>query len=168
MLKKFLGGLAGCLLAVQVFGSPAAAQSPDRSSDIGYELWKQQLVRGSLQQEEMSPEAVVDVSGTFRVRGIVQRKTPDISYCSCGVEFVHTAAPGRTYSQQGQMKLSGTECTMDVPFHFERATSDKPVQGYIYTYCESTDGQYRRSSQDIRPFPIKNGPSRIIKFNIDM
>lgn len=164
MLKGLLGSLTGCLFVLQALTSIAAAQSADRPSNSGYELWKQQLV----QPTASTPEAVVDRRGGFRVRGIVRKKTQGLTNCYCGADFRHVTGQGRYYSQQGQTLVVGNECTMNVPFHFDKADSEKPVNGYLFVYCYGEASLSRNSGQEIRPFPLKNGPSQIIRFDVDM
>lgn len=168
MLKGLLGSLACCLVLLQPLGSPAAAGSADGPSNSGYELWKQQQLRLMLQPKAATPEAVVDARGSFRVRGIIRKKSTGLTDCYCGADFSHTTGQGRYYSQQGQISVTGNECAMNIPFHFDRADSDKPVEGFIFVNCYGSGNLWRSSGQEIRPFPLKSGPSQIIRFDVDM
>lgn len=164
MRKMSSAGIAfTALLLVSAGADAQSANANDPSMDTNI----QRGLAKAAQADQVSPQSVEDVSGTFRVEGIVRKKTSDITSCSCTVYFYHDNLVGGDYYTYGSKSFTGKNCNMKVPFRFPKGDTGRPVTVNMTMTC--TGGNpYRYYNADLDDIPLQNGKSKKVTFDIDM
>lgn len=161
---NFLGGIAACILLLQFTGLSMAQTVP--GEDTGVQRLRSQ--QRAAEAQPVGPSAVGDISGTFRVKGKVRKKTSGYTSCTCYVYFDHANAVGGDFYTYMRKNVSGKNCNMNVPFHFFKGDTGRPVIVSMNAYCSGDNNLYRSYSEDLPDIPLKSGKSAVIKFDVDM